>query len=61
MQFINGTFFSMSCDIVLAISRLFSSPIYKAARFFTHSEREREEECSSVEKIECSQKDVDLW
>ena len=28
--------FSMSRDIVLAISRLFSSRIYKAARFFTH-------------------------
>ena len=32
----------MSRDIVLAISRLFSSRIYKAARFFTHLGRERE-------------------
>ena len=29
----------MSCQ-VLAISRLFSSRIYKTARFFTHLERE---------------------
>ena len=35
---------------VLAISRLFSSLIYKAARFFIHSE------CSSVEALECSKK-----
>ena len=33
-------FSSMSRDIVPAISILFSSRIYKAARFFTHSESE---------------------
>ena len=32
-------FFSMSRHFVLVISRLFSSRIYKAARFFTHPER----------------------
>ena len=32
-------FFFMSQDIVLAISRFFSSRIYKVARFFAHSER----------------------
>ena len=40
----------MSRD-VLAIFRLFSSRIYKAARFF-YSFRE----CSSVEKVECNNK-----
>ena len=41
----------MSRDIVLAISRLFSSRIYEAARFFTHLDRvesERERKWHSV-------------
>ena len=41
----------MSRDIVLAISKLFSSRIqYKAARFFTSSEREREKLVGCNEK-----------
>ena len=47
----------MSRDIALAVSKLFSSRIYKVARFFLFMQRE----CSSIEKIECSEKDVDLW
>ena len=43
----------MSRD-VLAFSRLFSSCIYKAARFF-YSFRECRE-CSSVKIVECSKK-----
>ena len=43
----------MSRDI-LAISRLFSSRIYKAARFFIYSECNNE--CSLVEVVECSKK-----
>ena len=48
----------MTRDIVLAISKSFSSRICNAARFFVHSERERERERESslVERIECSKK-----
>ena len=41
----------MSRNIVLAISRLFSSRVYKAGRFFTHSEREQFSRESRVHKM----------
>ena len=45
----------MSHDVI-AISKLFFTRAYKAARFFIHSDREKERKCSLVERVECSKK-----